>query len=108
MQVNCRCKPATTNQVVGRVQFPPELMNILPRRFFAPALLLAPTFAHAISLTNTLYEGFNYTTTDNPADNTTDGDIGGNTGGTGWGSPPSIWTDAASTTLNIVSPGLLY
>ncbi|HEV7867891.1 MAG TPA: PEP-CTERM sorting domain-containing protein [Chthoniobacteraceae bacterium] len=87
-------------------------MNILPRWFFAPALLLAPTLAHAISLTNFLYEGFNYTTTDNPADNTSDGDIGGNTGGTGWGIVPSEWSNSAttntSTVLNIVNPGLSY
>jgi hypothetical protein len=74
----------------------------------AAALLLTSSPAHAISLTNFIYEGFNYTTTDNPSDNTSDGDIGANTGGTGWGATPSAWTDAASTTVNVISPGLLY
>lgn len=69
--------------------------------------LLAPAFAHAVALTGTIYEGFDYTTTNNPGDDTSDGDISGNNGGTGWGGTPSVWTPT-NTVLNVTTPGLSY
>ena len=74
---------------------------------------LAPAFAHGITLTGSIYEGFNYTTTNNGADNTSDGDLGGNTGGTGWGATPLEWSNSGtaantSTVLNIAPLGLTY
>ncbi len=80
---------------------------------YLSAAFLAPGFAHGIALTTPLYDGFNYTLTDNPLDNTLDGDLGANNGGTGWGLTPSIWTNAinaanTSTVVNMISPGLSY
>lgn len=78
----------------------------------ALATLLAPAVSHAAAISGTIYEGFDYTTTDNPGDNTADGDIAANNGGTGFGGV-TTWGTASggtgtNTVLNVATPGLTY
>lgn len=78
----------------------------------ALAALLAPAVSHAAAISGTIYEGFNYTTTDNPGDNTTDGDITANNGGSGFGAGttwgPTSGGTGTNTVLNVAAPGLTY
>lgn len=74
-------------------------------------MLLAPIFVHAVALTTTLHEGFDYIETNNPDDDTRDGDIFGNNGGTGFGEGNWGVTSTGglpNSTLNVITPGLAF
>lgn len=69
------------------------------------AALLVGTAAQAVPYSGSAYEGFDYGTANDPANDTNDGDLINNTGGTGFGS--AAWLSGVST-VNISSGSLAY
>jgi hypothetical protein len=67
--------------------------------------VLAPPAALAVSLSGPIYEPFDYTTVDGV--DTSDGDLNGNNGGTGFGAPPTAWVQTTPAADGAIVAGSL-